>query len=828
MTREEFLRSAEEADFEIMEEHRRRVEELVADPATAGSLKPYYRYICKRPCFHDEYLQAFNNPNVTLVDCPAGIDKVTEKGPVVDGKQYEVDCIIYGTGFEAERTPLYRRVGHLIIGRGGVTLADRWADGPLTLFGMMSRGFPNMFVMPGPGQQCVVTVNYTQLAVLGAEFVGTAVELLQKAGVEAFDVSAEAEDAWVQGIIGQVPRHHTGHVRLHAVAHQQRGPPRGREPEDGQLRRRLRRLVRLPRGPRELARRRSVRGPGARRAFAAPREQPVSTRRPVAVVTGGAGGIGASIAEALGRGGWYVVTVDPLVTLDGTEQLPEPEDSTAARIVAAGGSARASSTSVTDAAAVRALFEELADDHGGLDAVVNVAGITRQSYFARGTEEDWVALLNVHLGGYLNVLDAALPLMAEAGARPHPRGHLGLGLAGGGRGRVQRGQASRGGADLAARAGGPAGGDRQRALTDRQHPDGGGGAGTGASRGPCRGWGWALAQRHPGPGQPWPPRRLPGRRRVRLVQRPGLLRRRRPRWPSSIRPGWSRSSGPHDVVSLRGVLETTVPRAFVTAETNQATDGGANPRFGSIFDEPAPSELLAGDVRSCAIVSERPELTAALVSALEARSIAWHTTEPARDFDGAAKALRATAEASGSIDAVLVALAGPAAGTALVTDWRGVLADHRELVEHLHADASWTRAVADYAAGTERPVRMVTLTDATTPAGRSRAQAAAQIARAAAGGTGGRVTALAASVESAAPGTADQSGELVGHLLGHPEAVALAGAELVVGSGWIGLRAHPRPIGTVVYGGPAIPGWMDGVLRELVDPSRPGVGPGAT
>ncbi len=201
MTREDFLRRAEEADFEIMEEHRRRVEELVADPATAGSLKPYYRYICKRPCFHDEYLEAFNKPNVTLVDCPAGIDKVTEKGPVIDGKQYEVDCIVYGTGFEGERTPLYRRVGHQIIGRGGVTLADRWADGPLTLFGMMSRGFPNMFAMPGPGQQCVVTVNYTQLAVLGAEFVGAAVDLLQKASVEAFDVSAETEDAWVQGIM---------------------------------------------------------------------------------------------------------------------------------------------------------------------------------------------------------------------------------------------------------------------------------------------------------------------------------------------------------------------------------------------------------------------------------------------------------------------------------------------------------------------------------------------------------------------------------------------------------------------------------------------------
>ena len=89
-----------------MEAHRRRIEELVADAATAEILKPYYRYLCKRPCFHDEYLPAFNNPNVTLIDCPAGIERITERGPVVDGKQYEVDCIIYGTGFEAEVTPL--------------------------------------------------------------------------------------------------------------------------------------------------------------------------------------------------------------------------------------------------------------------------------------------------------------------------------------------------------------------------------------------------------------------------------------------------------------------------------------------------------------------------------------------------------------------------------------------------------------------------------------------------------------------------------------------------------------------------------------------------
>ena len=185
-----------------MEAHRRRVEELVADPATAEILKPYYRYLCKRPCFHDEYLPAFNNPNVTLIDCPAGIERITEQGPVVDGKQYEVDCIIYGTGFEAELTPLFRRAGHEIVGRGGVTLAEKWADGAASLFGMMSRGFPNMFVMPAPGQQAVVTVNYTP----AGRARGRVHRRCRRAaradrGVEVFDVSAEAEEAWTQKIV---------------------------------------------------------------------------------------------------------------------------------------------------------------------------------------------------------------------------------------------------------------------------------------------------------------------------------------------------------------------------------------------------------------------------------------------------------------------------------------------------------------------------------------------------------------------------------------------------------------------------------------------------
>ena len=196
----DWMRRAETVDLEVMEAHRNRVAALVEDPATAEVLKPWYRYLCKRPCFHDEYLSAFNLPNVTLVDCPAGIDRIEPEGPVVNGTTYELDYLVYATGFEAELTPLPRRAGHDIVGVDGTTLAERWADGAATLFGMMLPGFPNLFAMPAPGQQAVVTVNYTQLADLGAEVIGRTIAALVAEGAPVFEVTPEAEEAWTAGI----------------------------------------------------------------------------------------------------------------------------------------------------------------------------------------------------------------------------------------------------------------------------------------------------------------------------------------------------------------------------------------------------------------------------------------------------------------------------------------------------------------------------------------------------------------------------------------------------------------------------------------------------
>ncbi len=172
--------------------------------------------------------------------------------------------------------------------------------------------------------------------------------------------------------------------------------------------------------------------------------------------------------------------------------------------------------------------------------------------------------------------------------------------------------------------------------------------------------------------------------------------------------------------------------------------------------------------------------------------------------------------AVGPIDAIVVAPAGRQSKPAVAGGWQGVLAEHSGIIDDIYTDAGWARATADYASSADRPVQLVTLTDAATAGGRSRAQASAQLARVAGSSTEGRITAFAASIETSEAEAAHPVGELVAHLLAHAEGSALAGAELVVGAGWIGLRSHPRPIGSIVYGGPAVPDWLDATLREIV------------
>jgi len=187
------------ANLEKMNELRARIEALVDDPNTSEALKPWYRMFCKRPCFHDQYLQTFNRDNVTLVDTEGqGVERITESGVVVADVKYPVDCIVYATGFEVG-TGFQRVSGFEIYGRDGLSLSDKWADGIRTLHGMHIHGFPNCFLMSTI--QGGFTVNYPhmldEVATHVAHIVGHALAIEK----EVVETSAEAEARWVQTIL---------------------------------------------------------------------------------------------------------------------------------------------------------------------------------------------------------------------------------------------------------------------------------------------------------------------------------------------------------------------------------------------------------------------------------------------------------------------------------------------------------------------------------------------------------------------------------------------------------------------------------------------------
>ncbi len=197
---EEIMLRSEIADFQKMNEIRARVDETVAKPDAAESLKPWYRQFCKRPTFNDEYLDTFNRPNVHLVDVSdaKGVERITENAVVANGKAYEVDCIIYATGFEIT-TSAHRRVDFDTVGRDGQSLYDHWADGFRTLHGLSSHGFPNWFTI-GINQNGL-SPNMTAMFDDQAVHVAYIIDEVKKRGKRTVEVTAAAEDEWVKQIV---------------------------------------------------------------------------------------------------------------------------------------------------------------------------------------------------------------------------------------------------------------------------------------------------------------------------------------------------------------------------------------------------------------------------------------------------------------------------------------------------------------------------------------------------------------------------------------------------------------------------------------------------
>ena len=222
---ETMMRAFNESDDEKMEEIRRRVDEVVADEETAEALKPWYRQLCKRPCFHDEYLDSYNNPNVHLVDTDGkGVDRIDETGVWVAGEHYELDCLIYASGFEVG-TSYVRRSGYDVTGRDGRTIGEYWADGMRSMHGIHVAGFPNLFVVsPSQGANLISNVPHNLLE--AGKTIATIIRHGEDEGAREIEVTQEAEDAWIDRLLAN-PRLFGGNADCTPGYYNNEGQPAG-------------------------------------------------------------------------------------------------------------------------------------------------------------------------------------------------------------------------------------------------------------------------------------------------------------------------------------------------------------------------------------------------------------------------------------------------------------------------------------------------------------------------------------------------------------------------------------------------------------------------
>ena len=588
----------------------------------------------------------------------------------------------------------------------------------------------------------------------------------------------------------------------------------------------------------------------------------------VAVVTGAGGGIGGAVAAELARRGLAVVVMDPGVGLHG-EPLDEPTAAaTAQRITEAGGTARASTASVTDRAALRALFREVVTEFGSLDVVVNPAGIVPAEQFPHASQHDWSQVIGIHLGGYLNVLAEALPLMVTAGSGRIVGVTSGAGLARAAAASAAYGCAKRAVAAVTWELG-------------ARLPDGV----TLNALSPI------ASTRMSRPGAPVTASTSPPGRRVHQGLDLSALPPPQDMAPVAAylagEPACTGqiifSAGPE--LSLIGpprlieafsaerssdlalALDTLGPVVLRPADGQQRTTGGANARVGAVFDQPGRTSATGANGSRpgrCLIVSDHAALAGAVAAAVTRVGLAplglgtrprsggsgsggsgsggpgsysggpgsysggpgsgsgapdpGHLAGPLpAGFDAAEEALNRAADAAGGVDAIVIAL-GPFAGTAGPGDpsWPEVLAGHGEVVGQVLAHAGWLSAAARYAVGRSRPVRVVHLADATSPGLRPGAQAVAQLARCANEVQPDLLDVFCVAVETASPADQHPVAELGAWLLRSDQSNALRGAELFARPGWMGLRSHPGPVATLSHGTAALPAWIDDWLRETI------------
>ncbi len=541
-----------------------------------------------------------------------------------------------------------------------------------------------------------------------------------------------------------------------------------------------------------------------------------TSRARVAVVTGGGGGIGGEASLELARRGHTVVVVDPGDGVQG-EPLGEPTAAeVAGRISAAGGTAIASTVSVTDRDGLRALFRSVVEDFGSLDVVVNAAGIVRFARFVESSQDDWTSVFGVHFDGYLNVLSEALPIMVASGYGRIVALTSGVGLARTSGDGVAYGAAKRAVAALTwqlgtlvpegisvnalspiaatrmvrvglERAGvGPKGLD----LSNMPQPDH---MAPAAAYLASEEFGWASGQVV-----------FSGGPELSVIAPSRLLE-------------VVRTAGSRDFAAALG---TIVPVVLGPAEAQQGTSGGSNPRYGNVFDT-APDADIGGASGRAVFVGRDKQLADAVGQALRS----WGKTVAVvdgggSDFAEAQRLLRQAAASQGVIDSLIVEIsAGDESERG--DGWAGLVEAHRTVTASYLAAMAWLRAPAEVLG--EQPIRVIFVTDATSVAGRTTAQAIAQSARSVSERPVGRGLDVAAvSVESARDADLSPLAALVARLAVTEDSQSLWGGELVVGEGWVGIRNHPGPIATVSFGSIEIPDWVDSALRSVIAESRIG------
>ena len=192
----------ERIDFENMERVRQRIADVIEDPATAELMMPWYSQSCKRPCFHDEYLPAFNRPNVRLVDTDGkGVNEINERGVIVNGVEYPVDLLIFASGFEVT-TGYTHRLGFDPKGRDGISLSEAWAEGPATLHGVLSNGFPNMFMISTV--QGAQATNFVHSITEAAQHVAFLIEQCVKGNYATIEPETAAQENWFETLFAQL------------------------------------------------------------------------------------------------------------------------------------------------------------------------------------------------------------------------------------------------------------------------------------------------------------------------------------------------------------------------------------------------------------------------------------------------------------------------------------------------------------------------------------------------------------------------------------------------------------------------------------------------